>query len=97
MSYAIDRRLDFIDLRLLMHGTIRREHIVSTFGVSQPQASSDIGAFLEQYPGALDYDKSAKQYVVAKTPYRSRRKWTADAIRAWKQFSQTGHPMGWRD
>ena len=40
-----------------------------TFGGSVQQASTDIQCFLEEYPQAARYDRSAKCYVAAE-PYR---------------------------
>jgi len=42
-----------------VHGSIRRAHISQAFGVSEPQASADIQAFLTAHPEAVSYDKSA--------------------------------------
>lgn len=95
MTYATDRRLDFIDWRLTVHGSIRRQHLMDAFQISQPQASADLTAFEAEHPGAMVYDKSAKQYVPGRNPYRSKRGWTPEAVNAWKQFCATGHPMAW--
>lgn len=63
MSWATDRRLDYIAWRLADHGAIRRDDLMRVFGVSMPQASADLGAFDRAHPGAMVYDKSAKQYA----------------------------------
>lgn len=73
VTWATDRRLDYIDARLAHHGEVRREHLVTAFGVSMQQSSADIGAFLAAHPGAMSYDKSRKLYAPARQPYRSRR------------------------
>lgn len=95
MTWASDRRLDYIDWRLAQHGSIRREHIVETCCVSQVQASIDLTAFQAVHPGAITYDKYAKQYVPAKLPYRSRRGWTLAARRAMAELAKH-HKLGWR-
>lgn len=87
-------RLDYIDWRMTVHGSIRRSHIVDACGVSVPQASIDLTAFQRAYPDALDYDKSARQYIAAVPPYRSRRGWTPEAVAAMAALAKT-HPMGW--
>ena len=78
MSWAVERRLDFIDWRLSAHGWLRREHLISTFGISMPQASGDLGAFERAYPGAMKYDKSRKLYAPTATPYRPHRHFAQD-------------------
>ena len=57
-----ERRLEFIDFRLLWDGTINRSELVDFFGISSQQASSDLARYIEQAPGNLLYDKSAKTY-----------------------------------
>jgi hypothetical protein len=95
-TWSVARRLDYIDWRLGVHGAVRREDIVSTFGVSAGQASVDINAFIALYPGVMDYDKSAKQYVPAKSPYRARRGMDDPNVRrAISLLAGAGHPMGW--
>jgi hypothetical protein len=78
MSWALDRRLDYIDWRLARHGEVRRQHLMTAFGVSMPQASVDLNAFIAAHPGAMAYDKSRKLYAPAKMPYRSRRDISCD-------------------
>ena len=72
-TWAVARRLDYIDWRLLTAGAIRRADIEAAFGVSQAQASADLGEFDRAHPGAMAYDRSAKQYVPADGRYVSRR------------------------
>lgn len=96
MTWATDRRLDYIDWRLALHGSVRRQHLMETFGVSQAQASGDLAAFERMHPGAMRYDKSAKQYVPAGTRYRSQRRMDESNIRrAISILAAEGHPMGW--
>jgi hypothetical protein len=79
MTWAIDRRLDYIDWRLATHGEVRRQHLTETFGISMQQASADIGAFDREHPGAMEYDKSRKSYIASRAPYRVRRDIQCDA------------------
>lgn len=65
MTWATDRRLDYIDLLLLAQGRVRRDEIMAAFGITMSAASTDIAEFIELYPHAMTYDKSAKQYVPA--------------------------------
>lgn len=55
-------RLRFIDFLLAHYGTLNRAAISDYFGLSTPQASSDIQAYLECAPDNVDYDPSAKLY-----------------------------------
>jgi hypothetical protein len=73
MTWATDRRLDYIDWRLLTAGAIRRSDIMRAFEVSEGQASADLAEFHRLYPEASRYDKSAKRYVPANGRYGSQR------------------------
>jgi hypothetical protein len=63
MTWASDRRLDFIAWRLHHGGSIRRLDLMTAFEISMPQASADFAAFERLYPGAMVYDKSEKRYM----------------------------------
>lgn len=58
-------RLEWIAETLRVFGFINREHIQRKFGVSQPQASADLAAFMRANPDAMTYDMSAKRYVAS--------------------------------
>ena len=95
MTWATDRRLDYIDWRLLTAGVICRSDIAETFGVSVQQASADLGDFCRAHPGVMKYDGSVKRYVPADGRYSSVRGWTAKQLRALDALRRSGHPMGW--
>jgi hypothetical protein len=96
MNWAQSIRLDYIDWRLGAHGSVRRSHIQDTFGVSQAQASADLAAFEAAHPGAMQYDRNAKQYVPARNHYRARRGTGDQNFRiALTYLRKAGHPMGW--
>lgn len=57
------RRLEFIDFRLQWEGRLNRSDLVDHFGISVPQASTDIASYTELAPGNLTYDRSARVYV----------------------------------
>lgn len=97
MTYAIERRLDYIDWRLAQFGEVQRADIARTFGVSQSQASGDLNLFLTEHPKIMGYDKTRKRYVPANGRYKSVRGWTPTTIRAMRVLAMRGHPMGWRD
>lgn len=94
-KHSVKTRLDYIDWRLAVHGSIRREHLVEQFGIGSVQASRALAAFKQAHPCALIYDYGARQYVPAKFPYESRRGWTPAALRAMAHLAGQ-HEMGWR-
>ena len=57
-----ERRLEFIDFRLLWEGRINRAEIVDFFGISIQQASLDLARYMQAAPANLAYDKSEKVY-----------------------------------
>lgn len=61
--WGVERRLEFIDFRLYWDGHVNRGDLVGHFGVSVPQASSDLSRYQEAAPDNVVYDKSAKSYV----------------------------------
>jgi len=58
-------RLEWIAETLRVFGFINREHLQRKFGISQPQASKDLTAFMRAHPKAMAYDLSAKRYVAS--------------------------------
>ena len=94
MNWASKRRLDYIDFRIVTAGAICRSDIMATFGVSTPQASTDIRRFLELYPDTIVYDKTAKRYVPRKG-YRTLRGNTPAVVRALTTLRAAAHPFGW--
>lgn len=62
MVWGIQRRFTFIEMRLYWEGKINRKDLVDFFGISIPQASTDLRNYSEQAPDNIAYDKSNKQY-----------------------------------
>ncbi|AMO77614.1 WYL domain-containing protein [Pseudomonas sp. R3.Fl] len=58
-----DRRLEFIDFRLLWEGRLNRSDLTTFFRISVPQASLDLAAYQELAPGNMVYDRTLKTYV----------------------------------
>ncbi|MAD00842.1 MAG: hypothetical protein CMK76_13330 [Pseudomonadales bacterium] len=58
-----DRRLEFIDFRLLWEGRLNRSDLTTFFRISIPQASLDLAAYQELAPGNMIYDRTQKTYV----------------------------------
>jgi hypothetical protein len=61
-SWGQERRLEFIEFRLLWEGKINRGELVDFFGTSIQQASLDLARYMQLAPGNLDYDRSEKVY-----------------------------------
>ena len=58
-------RLAFIELRLRFLGEIRRQDLVSRFGIQAAAATRDIAQYKALAPGNLEYDTKGKVYVRA--------------------------------
>lgn len=63
IKWGVERRLEFIEFRLFWEGGVRRSDIMTTFDVSEPQASKDLTLYQERAPGNAVYDKTSKRYV----------------------------------
>lgn len=60
-----ERRLEFIDFRLMWEGRVNRSDLIGFFQISMPQASLDLARYLELAPDNLTYDRTAKAYVAS--------------------------------
>jgi predicted DNA-binding transcriptional regulator YafY len=65
MRWGVEKRLEFIEFRLLWEGGINRADIMDRFGVSVPQASKDLSLYEQKAPGNLVYDRRQKRYFAA--------------------------------
>lgn len=61
-AWSRQRRLEFIDFRLLWDESVSRQSIVERFGISTQQASSDLAEYLRLAPENLRYDTRLKTY-----------------------------------
>ena len=57
-------RLAFIELRVRFIGEIRRQDLVSRFGIQSAAATRDLALYKEIAPGNIDYDAKGKAYVL---------------------------------
>jgi len=57
-------RLAFVELRVRFIGEIRRQDLVSRFGIQSAAASRDLALYKVLAPGNLDYDSKGKSYVL---------------------------------
>ncbi len=62
-GWGQNRRLEFIDFRLLWEGRINRSDLTDFFDISVPQASLDLARYQELAPNNLEYDKREKAYL----------------------------------
>jgi hypothetical protein len=57
-------RLAFVELRVYFIGEIRRQDLVSRFGIQSAAASRDLALYKDLAPGNIDYDSKGKTYVL---------------------------------
>jgi hypothetical protein len=67
LRWGIGQRLEFIEFRLFWDGQINRSDLIQKFGVSLPQASTDIARYLQMAPQNLRYDVHLKTYTASPT------------------------------
>ena len=65
VRWSAEQRLAFIEFRVFWDGGVNRGDIMDRFGVSTPQASSDLTTYRTLAPQNLEYDASAKRYVAS--------------------------------
>ena len=65
--WGAEQRLEFIELRAYWDGSLNRADIREQFGVSAPQASTDIAAYMDVAPRNLVYDGSRKRYLASES------------------------------
>ncbi|MCW0159649.1 WYL domain-containing protein [Burkholderia pseudomallei] len=65
MTQAQRDRLAFIELRLRFVGEIRRQDLVTRFGIQSAAATRDLAQYKELAPRNMEYDASSKAYACA--------------------------------
>jgi predicted DNA-binding transcriptional regulator YafY len=65
LRWGVERRLEFIEFRLLWEGGVNRSDITERFGVSVPQASKDLTLYQDLAPKNMIYDRRQKRYFAA--------------------------------
>jgi predicted DNA-binding transcriptional regulator YafY len=58
-------RLAFVELRVRFIGEIRRQDLVSRFGIQSAAASRDIALYKDLAPTNIEYDSKGKSYVLS--------------------------------
>lgn len=59
---ALLERLRHIDFMVEHFGCVKRRFLIDYYGISMPQASLDLRAYMAAAPGNIDYDKGARMY-----------------------------------
>lgn len=67
MRWGTEQRLEFIEFSLFWEGAVNRSDITARFGVSVPQASSDLSLYRDLAPDNITYDASEKRYRPTET------------------------------
>lgn len=75
-------RLAFVELRVRFIGEIRRQDLVSRFGIQSAAATRDLALYKERAPGNIDYDAKAKSYVLG-PDFRPVFVFPADRVLTW--------------
>lgn len=63
ISYAVIQRLRFIECNLMFYNQVNRNALMYYFGISQPQASIDLGKYAELFPDNTRYCGKARAYI----------------------------------
>ncbi len=86
-------RLAFVELRVRFIGEIRRQDLVSRFGIQSAAATRDLALYKEIAPGNIDYDTKGKAYVLG-ADFRPVFDFPAERVLAWlTQGFGDGEPM----
>jgi hypothetical protein len=57
-------RMGWIDETIRIFGFINREHIQRKFGLSAPQASTDLQRYMKLHPTVMQYNGNTKRYEI---------------------------------
>lgn len=86
-------RMAFIELRLRFLGEIRRQDLVSRFGIQSAAATRDLALYKELAPGNIDYDSKGKSYILG-ADFSPLFDFTAERVLTWlSQGFGDGEPM----
>lgn len=89
-------RLAFVELRLRFIGEIRRQDLVTRFGIQAAAATRDIAQYKEFAPNNLEYDTKSKIYVRASW-FRPLFDFPVERVLTWlSQGYGDGEPIRWK-
>lgn len=63
LSPAAIQRLMHVERCLFWRGELQRADLIETFGINPVQAAKDFRAYMERYPGNMEYSKSRRRYL----------------------------------
>nr|CAD6617294.1 WYL domain-containing protein [Rhizobium sp. Khangiran2] len=63
LRWGVEQRLEFIEFRLFWEGHVNRSDVMTQFGLSVNQASSDLSRYIGLAPHNMEYDRSLRTYV----------------------------------
>jgi hypothetical protein len=63
LPLSVRQRLMHIERCLFWRGELQRADLVDTFGINPAQAATDFRAYMERYPGNMEYNKSRRRYL----------------------------------
>lgn len=96
MTHAQRDRLTFVELRLRFLGEIRRQDLVTRFGIQSAAATRDLAQYKELAPRNLEYDTKSKSYVRAAW-FRPLFDYPAERLLNWlAQDCGDGEPNRWK-
>jgi predicted DNA-binding transcriptional regulator YafY len=96
MTQAQRDRLAFVELRLQFVGEIRRQDLVTRFGIQAAAATRDIAQYKELAPRNLEYDTKGKVYVRGSW-FRPLFAFPAERVLTWlSQGFGDGEPIRWK-
>ena len=86
-------RLAFVELRVRFVGEIRRQDLVSRFGIQSAAASRDLALYKDMAPGNIDYDSKGKTYILG-SDFRAVFDFLPERVLSWlTQGFGDGEPM----
>ena len=96
MTQAQRDRLAFVELRLWFVGEIRRQDLVTRFGIQAAAATRDIGKYKEMAPRNMEYNTKGKVYVRGSW-FRPLFEVPAERVLVWlSQGYGDGEPSRWK-
>ena len=86
-------RLAFVELRARFIGEIRRQDLVSRFGIQSAAATRDLALYKDLAPGNIEYDAKGKSYVLG-TDFQQVFEFPPERVMSWlTQGFGDGEPM----
>lgn len=67
LTWGMRRRLHYLEFKLFWEGRANRGDLMAAFGISTPQATTDIARYQELAPSNICYNSSAKYYEPTET------------------------------